>query len=173
VRACCETAGFFDGVVDHCEAQLGKDADEYRASISQGRLSIDDDALASCADHVRMAYLGCGWRPAETMAGFSDCVDGIRGAVPIGEACSFTEECVGAGNGRVKCRDGSCVDHPLADGERCESDDDCGSTSYCADTCRPAKSGSSCASDAECGGLYCNPTLRTCVSLPGRSDCQG
>jgi hypothetical protein len=120
VRACCETAGFFDGVVEQCAEQLAGSADEYRASVSQGRLSIDEDALASCGAHIRMAYLGCGWSLSEAFAAFSDCVDGIVGAVPIGQACTFDEECVGGGNGHVQCLYASCFDVPIgAEGDRC------------------------------------------------------
>lgn len=39
--------------------QSPDDADQYRASIAAGRLSIDDDALRSCADLIRSTYLGC------------------------------------------------------------------------------------------------------------------
>src|SRR6478752_5539906 len=140
-RACCETAGFF-GVFDRCVAQSSGDADQFRASIAAGRLSIDDDALRSCADHIRSSYLGCDFLSSalDTFATFSDCVDGIAGHVPIGAACTL--------------------------------DDRCDTNSYCDGTCRPKKPvGASCTSGHECAPLHCNQVTGTCATLPDRAEC--
>ena len=174
-RACCETAGFF-GVFDRCVAQSSGDADQFRASIAAGRLSIDDDALRSCADHIRSSYLGCDFLSSalDTFATFSDCVDGIAGHVPIGAACTLSEDCIGAGTGRVKCIDGFCVDGApnIPDGAACTLDDRCDTNSYCDGTCRPKKPvGASCTSGHECAPLHCNQVTGTCATLPDRAEC--
>ncbi|HET9929426.1 MAG TPA: hypothetical protein VFQ35_02010, partial [Polyangiaceae bacterium] len=177
-RACCETAGFFDDPFDHCLAQSPGDADQYRASITAGRLSIDDAALRSCADHIRATYLGCDslLSVLDTFATFSDCVDGLAGHVPIGAACTLNEECVGAGTGRVKCVDGFCADGVtnISDDAACTLDDHCGAKSYCDGTCRPKKAvGANCTSGHECTSLHCNQLTRTCATLPDQAECEG
>jgi len=151
-RACCETAGFQENTFTTCDVSGGGSI--YEASIAAGRLSIDEAALASCAEHLRVTYVGCDSVLAfsETFGSFPDCVDGIAGAVPLGETCAFDEECAGAGNGRVACLNDVCIDVPIG-----QAGDPCIQTKG-PRTTRPAPADATTGGGAECrrqDGLYC------------------
>lgn len=164
-RACCETAGFAQNKFTSCDVSAGSDV--YRASIAAGRLSIDDAALASCAEHLRTTYVGCdsvlGFD--DTFGSFPDCIGGLAGAVPLGEACGFDEECVGAGDGRVVCVNDLCVAVPIG-----QAGDPCIQTKGPRST-RPIPGDVAAAGGAECrrqDGLYCHAdsdTSYTCAPV--------
>ncbi len=176
-RACCETAGFF-GFFEPCVVRAAKDAEQFRASIAAGRLSIGDDALAQCAEHVRVGYLGCDSQPMlrDRIANDLDCIDGVVGRVPLGDACGFREECAGASSGDVACVDGVCTTiTAVAAGAACKLDDSCGASSYCGEgTCRLRMPvGARCTESRQCADLHCNMDTNTCAKLPDRTECGG
>lgn len=176
-RACCETAGFF-GAFDPCVAQAAKDAEQFRKSIAAARLTIDDDALALCAQHIRNGYLGCDSQLTlrERIDADPDCINGVVGRVPLGDACGFSAECAGASSGNVACSDGVCTEiTAAADGAQCVLDDFCAASSYCGDgACRPRMPiGARCTESRQCASLHCNMDTNTCATLPDRSECGG
>jgi hypothetical protein len=157
-RACCETAGFQQNVFTTCDVSAG--ADVYSTSIAAGRLTIDEAALASCAEHLRATYVGCDSVLTfdDTFAGFADCVGGIAGAVALGDACGFDEECAGAGDGRVRCLNDVCSDVPIG-----QAGDPCIQTKGPRST-RPAPPDATTGGGAECrrqDGLYCHEESAT------------
>ena len=106
IGPCCAQAGIASDV-ESCRSTLQPSlAAKVRILLDNPKIAYNESATGMCLDEIRAAYTACTDR---TRPASRACQQVFVGTVPIGGACSTSDECVEKPGGTVFCSHAVCT----------------------------------------------------------------